>query len=456
MISAGPKGPMGDFATSTDAAVQRQLDRLYALSISREKPTLGPIQALLERIGNPHLRLPPVFHVAGTNGKGSTCAFLRAAIEAAGLSCHVYTSPHLVRFNERIRVAGQLIDDATLAPLLEEVLDAGGDIGASFFEVTTAAAFLTFSRTPADACVIEVGLGGRFDATNVFADPAVCGIARLGIDHQFFLGDTIVEIAREKAGIAKPGRPLIISDYPDEVREAVCEAARAAGAEIHDSGGDWRWSVGDGHLAYSDAGGEIETPLPTLSGAHQTENLALAIAMIRHQDRVQIPLAALETAPTTARWPARMQRLGPGPLTALLPEGSQLWLDGGHNPDAGEAVAQALADILDTPEGVRPCHMILGMLANKDAEGLLGPIAPLLWSLVAVPVPGHEHHHPAELTEVAQRLGVQLTGTGGGIPGAVKAIAGLRTPHGLPPVILILGSLYLAGTVLEANGELPD
>ena len=452
---------MRDFATSTDPAVQRQLDRLFALSISREKPTLGPIQALLYRLGNPQRRLPPVFHVAGTNGKGSTCAFLRAAVEAAGLTAHVYTSPHLVRFNERIRIAGRLIEDDALAPLLEEVLDAGGDIGASFFEVTTAAAFLAFSRTPADACVIEVGLGGRFDATNVIEDPAVCGIAALGIDHQFFLGDTIEEIAREKAGIAKPGRPLVISAYPGEVREAVREAAGAAGAHVHDCGGSWSFAVGEGAggepaLRYQGMGGGVTTPLPTLSGPHQLENLALAIAMIRHQGRVAIPDAALEAAATAARWPARMQRLGPGPLTALLPEGAELWLDGGHNPDAGEAVAQALADILETPQGTRPCHVILGMLANKDVAGLLEPIAPLVWALVGVPVPGHEHHPPAMLTDTAQRLGIQLTGTGATIPGSLRSIARLQTPHGLPPVVLILGSLYLAGTVLEANNELPD
>lgn len=445
---------MRDFATSTNAAVQRQLDRLFALSISREIPTLGPIEALLSRLDNPQRRLPPVFHVAGTNGKGSTCAFLRAAIEAAGLSCHVYTSPHLVRFNERIRIAGKLIDDAALAPLLEEVLDAGGDIGASFFEVTTAAAFLAFSRTPADAAIIEVGLGGRFDATNVIEDPAVCGIAALGIDHIFFLGDTIEQIAREKAGIAKPGRPLVISAYPDAVNEAVREVANARQAEIP----EWSFAIDQraNRLDYQDEGGALTTPLPTLPGPHQAQNLALAIAMIRHQDRLAIPTEALKTAATTARWPARMQRLGPGPLTALLPEGGELWLDGGHNPDAGEAIAQALADILDTPDGVRPCHVILGMLANKDAAGLLEPIAPLIWSLVSVPVPGHEHHPPEALTDIAQRLGIQLTGTGATIPGSLKSIAQLHTPHGLPPVVLILGSLYLAGTVLEANQELPD
>jgi dihydrofolate synthase/folylpolyglutamate synthase len=444
-----------DHAHSTDPAVQRQLDRLTALSPGADILGLERIAALLDRVGNPHLRLPPVFHVAGTNGKGSTCAFLRAAIEAAGFKAHVYSSPHLVRFNERIRLAGTLIDDATLAPLLEEVLDAGGDIGASFFEVTTAAAFLAFSRTPADACVIEVGLGGRLDATNV-VHPAGTAIAKLGIDHQSFLGDTLLEIAGEKAGIAKPGVPLVTMRYAGEIAARVAAVAAQAGAPLLTEGKDWHWSTANGTLRYSDVRGSIETPLPALAGAHQPANLALAIALLRAQSALVIPDAAYAAAATTARWPARMQRLGPGLLTALLPEGAELWLDGGHNPDAGEAVAQALADILETPGGTRPCHLILGMLANKDAEGLLEPIAPLLWSVVGVPVPGHAHHPPAELTEVAQKLGVQLTGTGATIPGSLKSIARLETPHGLPPVILILGSLYLAGTVLEANGELPD
>lgn len=446
---------MPDHATSADPAVQRQLDRLTALSPGADILGLERIAALLERVGNPHLRLPPVFHVAGTNGKGSTCAYLRAAIEAAGFTAHVYSSPHLVRFNERIRLAGQLIEDAALAPLLEEVLDAGGDIGASFFEVTTAAAFLAFARTPADACVIEVGLGGRLDATNVVR-PAGTAIATLGIDHQSFLGDTLLEIAGEKAGIAKPGVPLVTMRYPEDIAARIAQIADDAGAPLLAEGKAWSWSTAGGRLRYTDAAGSVETPLPVLAGPHQPGNLALAIALLRAQTVLAIPDAALEAAATTARWPARMQRLRLGPLTALLPEGAELWLDGGHNPDAGNAIAQALADILETPEGTRPLHVILGMLANKDPEGLLEPIAPMVWALVGVPIPGHEHHPPAELTETAQKLGIQLTGTGATIPGSLRSIAQLQTPHGLPPVILILGSLYLAGTVLEGNGELPD
>ncbi|HEX8302419.1 folylpolyglutamate synthase/dihydrofolate synthase family protein [Sphingomonas sp.] len=437
-----------DHATSTDPAVQHQLDRLTLLSPGADILGLGRITALLARVGDPHLRLPPVFHVAGTNGKGSTCAFLRAAIEAAGLTAHVYTSPHLVRFNERIRLAGKLIEDAELAPLLEEVLDAGGDIGASFFEVTTAAAFLAFARTPADACIVEVGLGGRLDATNVIPRPAVTGIAQLGIDHQSFLGDTAEAIAAEKAGIAKPGAPLITSDYPDGIAQLIADKAETAGAPIYPAFRRWFWGEAHGRLQYRDEKGALMTSLPALAGPHQLQNLALAIAMLRHQQAIHVPLAALKAAATSARWPARMQPLSPGPLLDLLPPGSTLWLDGGHNPAAAEAVSATLAEVAEA----RPVHLVLGMLANKDAHGLLAPFAPLARSLRAVPVPGHEHHAPAILAQIARELGIPRAAPAADVSSALSDIA----RSGEAPVVLILGSLYLAGTVLEANGELPD
>lgn len=440
---------MPDFATSTDPAVQRQLDRLSALSPGADILGLDRITRLLARLGDPHRRLPPVFHVAGTNGKGSTCAFLRAAIEAAGLRAHVYSSPHLVRFNERIRLAGQLIEDSALAALLEEVLDAGGDIGASFFEVTTAAALLAFARTPADACVLEVGLGGRLDATNVVADPAVTGIAQLGIDHQAFLGDTLVQIAREKAGIAKRGRPLVVCDYPEPINDAVLDVADRAGAPVFAAGRRWHFGVNPKHgkLFYHDARGSLMTPLPALAGAHQYANLALAIAMLRHQDRVEVPLAAIEAAPLAARWPARMQRLGAGPLAALLPEGSALWLDGGHNANAADAVADAIARVA---EG-RPIHIVLGMLDNKDADAMIARLAPLAASLTGVPVPGHGFHAPADVARRAGPIGREAPD----VPAALAGIAA-ASQHGTPPAVLVCGSLYLAGTVLEANAQLPD
>ncbi|MES2045169.1 MAG: folylpolyglutamate synthase/dihydrofolate synthase family protein [Pseudomonadota bacterium] len=439
---------MADSAVSANPAVQAQLDRLWSLSPGADILGLERITILLDRLGNPHEHLPPVLHVAGTNGKGSTCAFLRAAIEAAGLTCHVYTSPHLVRFNERIRLAGRLIDDDHLATLLARVLDKAEGLSASFFEVTTAAAFLAFADAPADACIIEVGLGGRLDATNVISRPLVTGIAQLGVDHQAFLGDTIEEIAAEKAGIAKPGVPLVTMRYPPTVEKRIAIVARGAGAPVAAASGSWMFAVEPDRLIYKDAGDRIETPLPTLAGAHQPENLALAIAMLRRQNQLSIPLEAYAAAATDAHWPARMQRLAPGPLTDLLPDGSALWLDGGHNPAAGAAIARSL-DASETGQ----IHLILGMLANKDAAGLLAPIASRVVSLTAVPVPDHEHHAPADLAASATALGIRETGTAPDVPTALTVIA---EPNGRPVTVLILGSLYLAGAVLGANDQLPD
>jgi dihydrofolate synthase/folylpolyglutamate synthase len=439
---------MPDSARSTDPRVQAQLDRLSYLSPGADILGLSRISELLRRFGDPHLRLPPVLHVAGTNGKGSTCAYLRSAIEAAGQKVHVFSSPHLVRFNERIRVAGTLIEDASLAPLLEEVLDVGGDIGASFFEVGTAAAFLAFSRTPADACIVEVGVGGRLDATNVIVDPAVCGVAQLGIDHQAFLGDTIFDIAYEKASIAKPGRPLVTFAYAPEVAAVVGRTVGETGAPWFVQGRDWSYVVEGGQLTYRDARGEVVTPLPQLPGAHQHGNLALALAMLRHQDRVSVDNAALAAAPRTTRWPARMQQLAPGPLRDLLPSDAEIWLDGVHNPAAADVVAAALAERL----AGRKAHLVVGVLANKDAQGLLAPFAPLAQSLIAVPIPDHEHHAPEMLVETARSIGIAQTAVAPDVPAAVRAIA---VQGGGPPVVMVMGSLYLAGKVLEANDEIP-
>lgn len=442
-----------DHAVSTDTAVQAQLDRLWKLSPGADILGLERITLLLDRLGNPQDCLPPVFHVAGTNGKGSTCAFLRAALEAAGYTVHAYTSPHLVRFNERIRIAGELIDDALLATLLEEVLDAGGDIGASFFEVTTAAAFLAFARTTADACVIEVGLGGRLDATNVIAHPLVTGIAQLGIDHQSFLGDTAEQIAGEKAGIAKENAVLVTMQYPDSVASRVVAVADRAGALVSALGRGWHLTVDD-VLRYTDENGTIETPLPAMTGPHQPGNLALAIAMLRHQTRLRVPPEAFATAARETRWPARMQRLHPGPLVGLLPPGSQLWLDGGHNPAAAGAVAESVRRIADPGVGRSEVHLVLGMLANKDPAGLLAPFAAIATTLHAVPITRHEHHAPADLARVAHALGIAAH-TAADVASALRDIAEIADPAE-PPIVLVLGSLYLAGEVLQANDELPD
>jgi dihydrofolate synthase/folylpolyglutamate synthase len=439
---------MADFAISSDPAVQRQLNRLATLSPGADTLGLERVSALLDRLGNPERSLPPVFHVAGTNGKGSTCAFLRAAIEASGRKVHVYTSPHLVRFNERIRVAGSLIEDELLASLLAEVLDIAEGISPSFFEVTTAAAFLAFARHPADACIIEVGLGGRLDATNVLEKPIVCGIAQLGIDHQFVLGDRIEQIAAEKAGIAKHGVPLVTHHYPASQANEIGRAAAAVGARWLDKGGVWDASAYRGKLHYHDEMGELELPLPRLPGAHQAANASLAVAMLRHQDAIEIPVASLRAAMGWAEWPARLQRLASGPIPALLPAGSELWLDGGHNPAAGRAIADFFRNRLAPG---RPFHLILGMLANKDLRGFLEPFAGSHAHIHAVPVEGHAHHDAVAVRAAAGELGL----TSDSAPDAASALRAIAMLGDEPPLVLIGGSLYLAGTVLAANGTPP-
>jgi dihydrofolate synthase/folylpolyglutamate synthase len=442
---------MADRAVSSDPAVQQQLDRLAALSPGADVLGLERITALLGRLGNPHDAMPPVFHVAGTNGKGSTCAFLRAALDAAGYRVHAYTSPHLVRFNERIRVADRLIDDETLAATLGEVLDHADGIEASFFEITTAAAFLIFSRVPADACIVEVGLGGRLDATNVIARPLITGIAQLGIDHQSFLGHRVEQIAAEKAGIAKPGAPMITLHYPSSVAEQIGRAVRGAATTWRAKGAGWDATVYQNQLHYTDATGPLDLPLPRLPGAHQSLNAALAVAMLRHQHALPLPEAALRAAMGWAEWPARLQRLAPGPLVDQLPQGSELWLDGGHNP----AAARAIADFFrgHVPAG-RPFHIVLGMLANKDVAGVLRSFAGRAAVIHGVRVPGHDHHAPASLAEAARAAG--FTAREASAETDALGWIGRHADRLQPPIVLVMGSLYLAGRVLEANGQIPD
>ena len=431
---------MGDFATSSDPAVQGQLDRLGSSIYATDVLGLERISALLDKLGRPQDRLPPVFHVAGTNGKGSTCAYLRAMLEAGGLTVHTAIKPHLVRYNERIRIAGQLVSDAELAALLEETLDIGEDLGPSFFEVTTAATFLAFARHPADACVIEVGLGGRFDATNVLDQPAACGIATLGIDHESFLlvpedgvpQDPMCRIAFEKAGIARPGAPLVTQGYAEDVELEIERRAGLAGAPLHMRGHDW-WAEVAETIEYRDRHGELSLPLPHLPGRHQGDNAALAVAMLRHQDHVTVSEAAMAEGIRAARWPARLQLLGAGPLTALA-AGRAVWLDGGHNADAGLAIGRHFA-------GQR-LHLVIGMLANRYPQAIIDPLEGRLASVTAVPIEGSEAHG-AEAYE----------GRANWAPDVAAALRGLPDDR-LP--VLIAGSLYLAGTVLAANGEIPD
>jgi dihydrofolate synthase/folylpolyglutamate synthase len=431
---------VADRAVSGHPAVQAQLDRLALLSPGTDILGLERISALLDRLGNPERALPLVLHVAGTNGKGSTCAFLRAALEAAGLAVHAYTSPHLVRFNERIRLAGRLIGDEALAALLAETLDAAGGMELSFFEATTAAAFLAFARTPADACIVEVGLGGRLDATNVVPAPLVCGIAQLGHDHHDFLGDTLAGIAAEKAGIAKAGVPLVTQLYPKAIAARVGTIAAEAGARWLPRGADWEADTAE-RLDYRDARGKLELPVPRLAGNHQAMNAALAVAMLRHQEVLAIPESAYRTAMGRAEWPARLQCLAPGPLRDLLPQEAELWLDGAHNPAAARAVADFFRG--HVPAG-RPFHLIIGLLANKDAAAVLEPFRGRALSVHGVPVPGHDHH-PARV------LGAIPAGS---VAAALGEIA-RRPDAAAAPVVLIMGSLYLAGQVLLANCQPP-
>ena len=435
---------MRDFAISDNPRVQAQLDRLGALSLPQGRIGLEVIHALLDRLGNPQAALPPVFHVAGTNGKGSTCAYLRAMLEAQGLTVHAATKPHLVRYNERLRIAGKLVDDELLADLLQEVLDLGADLAPSFFEVTTAATFLAFHRFPADVCVIEVGLGGRFDATNVLDEQAACGIATLGIDHEAFLlapeeGVPTVPLCRiafEKAGIARPGVPLVTQAYPADVTRTVIEHAMRVGAKTALRDLDWFAHVGDA-IQYRDRQGELTLPLPTLAGTHQADNAALAVAMLRHQSHVTVSPEAMAAGIRAARWPARLQLLGEGPLTALAP-GRKVWLDGGHNVDAGLAIARHFA-------GTAPFHLITGMLSSKDPAAIVAPLRGKLLSLSVVPAPGHEAHAPKDFAAHSD------------LP--VRPFADVSAAlAALPPQgdVLIAGSLYLAGEVLRLNAEFPD
>ncbi|VVT12918.1 bifunctional folylpolyglutamate synthase/dihydrofolate synthase [Erythrobacter sp. EC-HK427] len=443
---------MKDFAISDDPAVQRQLDRLGELPLPTDKIGLETIETLLERLGNPQRALPPVFHVAGTNGKGSTCAFLRAMLEADGKRVHVHTKPHLVRYNERIRIGGELVSDAMLASLLEEVFDVAGDLPASFFEITTAAMFLAFHREPADACVIEVGLGGRFDATNVLESPAACGIAALGVDHADWLlqedptapppHPPLVRITFEKAGIARNGSPLVTQSYPPEVEQRIAESAAAAGAVLAMRGRDWFAETSPDGITYRDTRGELALPLPTLPGAHQADNAALAVAMLRHQDAVPVSDEALAAGIRAATWPARLQTLRPGPLTELAGERPVL-LDGGHNEDAAGALARHLATL------GAPVDAIIGMIKTKDARAFLRVIAPHVRSLTAVPVSGHDGVEPEEMAAMARE--VRLTAEA-----ALELTAAVEAQAGRSGTLLIAGSLYLAGEVLRLNREWPQ
>ena len=412
------------------------LERMMALHPKIIDLTLDRVWRLLATLDHPEKALPPVVHISGTNGKGSTLAMIRAGLEGAGHTCHVYTSPHLARFHERIRVAGTLISEDVLSAVLDECYAANNGASITYFEITTIAAMLAFARTPADYTLMEVGLGGRLDATNVFEAPAITVITPVDLDHQQFLGDTIDKIAFEKAGIIKRGVPCVVGPQHDEALEVIETKAARMGAPLMAYGQQWHVWEERGRLIYQDETGLLDLPLPALIGDHQIRNAGAAIAALR-----VLQQGDAEAAMTNATWPARMQRLRSGPLAEAAPE-AELWLDGGHNPAAGAALARTLGTL---PK--RPTFLICGMLNTKDIAGFLRPLAAHADQLFAVSIPGEKATVPADETATAARgVGFQAS-TATSVAGAVGQITAI-TPYAR---ILICGSLYLAGTVLREN-----
>lgn len=433
-----------DFARSDHPVLDRLLRAAGQQQVRGVDLTLDRIERLLRRMASPHLKLPPVLHVAGTNGKGSTVAFLRAALEAAGYRVHVFTSPHLVRPNERIRIAGTLVSDEDFAEALAEVLRFNAGQPISFFEVLTAAAFLLFAANPADATLLEVGLGGRLDSTNVVPEPLVTGISQLALDHVAILGPTLRHIAAEKAGIAKRGVPLVTQKYPPAIAAAIAEVAVPKGARLVMRGEAWEAAAGQGHLDFQMAGNDAHLilPLPKLPGPHQSDNAALAIAMLKSQQVFQVPDSALRGAMGWAQWPARLQRLATGPLAALLPPAGELWLDGGHNPAAGKMLAQWA----QSAQPALPLHLVIGMLHSKDHAGFLRAFARGT-RMTMVDIPGHGAEPPEHLRQLAEQAGMVADVA----PDVGAALAAVEKPSRL----LIAGSLHLAGEVLRQNGTPP-
>ena len=426
-------------AESSDQVLER-LSRLHPKLIDL---SLGRIERLLKALGNPHEKLPPVIHVAGTNGKGSTIATLRACLEAGGYRVHAFTSPHLVRFHERIRLAGRLIEENALVTLLEECERANGGEPITFFEITNAAAFLAFARVPADVVLLEVGLGGRLDSTNVVHRPAVTAITPISLDHQALLGDTIAQIAGEKAGILKPGVPAVVGPQPEEA-EAVIEAcAIELETPLSRWQHEWRCDAADDGMRFAGERWQLDLPKPSLAGAHQIANAGAAIACLQHLRDLRVSAEAIAAGLRQIEWPARLQRLTRGPLVEMMPAGWELWLDGGHNPGAGAVLAQFVPGWRD-----RPLYLVVGMLNTKDSAGFLRPLAPHAKALAAVTIPGEQNPLPAEaIAEAARSVGLPAT-TAPSVEAALRDISS-NSPAGR---MLICGSLHFAGTVLAANG----
>ena len=415
------------------------LQRMMSLHPKVIDLTLDRVWRLLDALGNPQDSLPPVIHIAGTNGKGSSQAMIRAGLEAEGCKVHAYTSPHLARFHERIRLAGDLIEESHLSNVLEECEAANGDAPITYFEITTCAALLAFARTPADYTLLEVGLGGRLDATNVIAQPALTAITPVSIDHQQFLGETLGEIAGEKAGILKRGVTCIVAPQQEDAMDVIEACAERVGAPLVAHGQHWHVGEERGRLVYQDETGLCDLPRPNLPGAHQFENAGLALAALRH---LGFGGRACEAAVTQAQWPARMQRLRHGPLVEAA-GGAELWLDGGHNPAAGHAIAQTLSELPS-----RPLVLICGMLNTKDVGGYLRPLGNVADRLIGVSIPGEANTLTADETASAAKAQGLTADTADDLTDALR-IATQRTSNAR---ILICGSLYLAGSVLRENG----
>jgi dihydrofolate synthase/folylpolyglutamate synthase len=442
-------------ASSSNAApIDAILARLLALHPKRIDLSLDRIERLLAALDHPERRLPPVIHVAGTNGKGSTIAFMRAILEAAGQRVHVYTQPNLVRINERFRIGqeggGKFIGDAELVAVLAECETKNGDAPITVFEMETAAGFLLFSRHPADVLLLEVGLGGRLDATNVVERPLASVITRLSLDHHEFLGNSLVEIAAEKAGILKRNVPAVVTGQAREALAVIERQAARLHAPLSIAGEHWTATEERGRLVYQDDNGLLDLPAPKLYGRHQFENAGAAVAALRVSG-LKLPPGAFEAGMTRVDWPARMQRLSHGRLVDLIPPDCELWLDGGHNADGGQAIAAALADLEERVS--RPLVLIVGMLSTKDCVGFLKNFSGLARRVMTVPIHQDKALPAAALADVASSVGIPAIARDD-VESAI-AIAG-KLDLQPAPRILITGSLYLAGEVLAANGTPPE
>jgi dihydrofolate synthase / folylpolyglutamate synthase len=439
---------VSDFSPAPHHDLIARLSRLHPSSIELG---LERMQRLLERLDRPERRLPPVIHVAGTNGKGSTVAFLRAILEAAGHRVHAFTSPYLVRLNESYRLGGVLVDDAELTATLERCERANAGEPITIFEIETVAAFDLFSRHPADAVLLEVGLGGRLDATNVIERPVVCVISPVSIDHSEFLGPSLRSIAAEKAGIIKRGVPVICAQQEAEVLAEIESCARRQRAPLHRAGQEWHVSVERGRLVYQDDRGLLDLAAPRLFGRHQFDNAGLAVAALRATATFRIEPSAFEAGVANAEWPARMQRLATGALVDQGPPGGEIWLDGGHNAEGGRVAAAALGDLEERVS--RPLVVIVGMMANKDPDSFLANFAGLTRHIIAVPIPDRDGVMPVDrLMDAARAFGMRVEGAVS-VEAALQTIA--RLAYEVPPRVLITGSLYLAGHVLAVNGTEP-